>query len=128
MAEQFIFERLDALFALEHRVYPRVLPQNVAYPAVVYQRLSTERMSAFGRDVTQVETIMQVDVYGARSQGASAFATVATEVRRAVQRQRGVAGTVTVSDTFIDGERDDYEDETNLYRKSYDIRVWYGET
>ena len=28
---------------------------------------------------------------------------------------------------MITGERDDYEDETNLYRKSYDVRVWYRE-
>ena len=26
---------------------------------------------------------------------------------------------------YLDAERDEYEDETKLYRKSYDVRVWY---
>ena len=33
-----------------------------------------------------------------------------------------------VSDTFVDAERDDYEENTELFRKSFDIRPWYRET
>ena len=28
---------------------------------------------------------------------------------------------------YLDGERDDYEDDTELYRKSFDVRFWYRE-
>ena len=31
-------------------------------------------------------------------------------------------------DIFLDAERDDFEDDTELYRKSFDCRVWYTET
>ena len=34
----------------------------------------------------------------------------------------------TVLDTFIDAERDDYEENTKLFRKSFDIRAWYRES
>ena len=29
---------------------------------------------------------------------------------------------------MLEGERDDYEEDTELLRKSYDVRVWYRET
>ena len=31
----------------------------------------------------------------------------------------------SVYEHFIDAERDDYEDDTELLRKSFDVRVWY---
>ena len=40
MAEQAIYDQLAAVPALGNRVYPLVLPQNVQYPAAVYQRIS----------------------------------------------------------------------------------------
>ena len=45
-------------------------------------------------------------------------------MRMALQRYRGG----TILDTFIDAERDDYEENTELFRKSFDIRPWYRET
>ena len=31
-------------------------------------------------------------------------------------------------DMFLEAERDDFEEDTNLFRKSYDVRAWYRET
>ena len=67
---------------------------------------------------------IQVDVYGEGGKGYAAFIAVTEAVRAALQRQ----SSGTVIDMYLDAERDDYEDETKLYRKSYDVRAWYRET
>ena len=125
MAEADIYAVLSTgVAALGSRIYPLKLPQNVAYPAVVYQRISTVRHPAFKRDATAVEPVIQVDVYGHESAGYGAFWDVADAVRVALQRYSGG----TILDTFIDTERDDYEENTELFRKSFDIRPWHRET
>ena len=125
MAEADIYAALSTgVAALGSRIYPLKLPQDVAYPAVVYQRISAVRHSAFGRDATAAEPVIQVDVYGEEGKGYEVFADVADAVRMALQRYRGG----TILDTFIEAERDDYEENTELFRKSFDIRPWYRET
>ena len=123
MAEKAVFDQLDAIPALGGRVYPLQLPQNVIYPAVVYQRISALRFSAFGRDVTPVEASMQVDLYSEHGKGYAAFEAAAQFVRAALQRQ--TSGNALAM--FLDAERDEYEEDTDLYRKTYDVRVWYRE-
>ena len=120
MSEQAIYAQLAAVPALGDRVYALVLPQNVIYPAASYQRISATRYSAFGADASPVEATIQVDLYGQKSAGYGAFNILATAVRQALQRVRGVS-----LDMFIDAERDDYEEQ--IYRKTYDVRVWYRE-
>ena len=122
MSEQAIYAQLAAVPTLGDRIYALVLPPEVKYPAVSYQRISATRYSAFGADASPVEATIQVDLYGAFAAGYGAFNILATAVRQALQRVRGVA-----LDMFIDAERDDYEEDTELFRKSFDIRVWYRE-
>lgn len=126
MAEQAIYSQLSGVAALGNRVYPDKLPQNVAYPAAVYQQVGPEnRYPTFKRDTAGlVEATIQVDVYGQSSQGKAAFDAVAQAVRRALQRK----GSGNVEDMFIDTGRNEYEEDTDLYRKSYDVRAWYRET
>ena len=123
MAEQAIFDALSAIPALGNRVYPLVLPQNAEYPAVVFQRISGTRYSAFSRDAAAVEATIQVDIYAHRTSGFPSFRSTTEAVRAALQRH----STTTVFDMMLEGERDDFEDETGLFRKSYDVRAWYRE-
>ena len=125
MAEQAIYDQLSGFVtALDDRIYPLVLPQDVKYPAAVYQRVSAIRYSAFGGDVTAAEATIQVDIYDRRSVGYGVFRTLTEACRNALQRQTSGAAL----DMMIEGERDEYEDDTELLRKSFDIRVWYRET
>ena len=114
MSEQVIYDQLAAITALDGRVYPKVLPQDVQYPAATYQRISTTRYHAFGRDAEPVEPTIQVDVYDLHSKGQASFDVLTTAVRRALQRQSSGDGI----DNFLDAERDDYEENTRLDRKS----------
>ena len=124
MAEQAIYDQLDAITAFDSRIYPLVLPQDVQYPAATFQRISAPRVSAFRRDVEPVEATIQVDVYSHRGDGFAAHETLIEEVRAALQRQHSG----NAIDMMLETERDDYEEDTNLYRTSYDVRTWYRET
>ena len=128
MSEQAIYNRLNSeVTALGGRIYPMVLPQTVGYPAVTFQRISATRYSSFGVDDAPVEAVIQVDVYGRRNVDYGAHLTVADAVRSALQRYRDESATPPIYDIFIEAERDDYEDETDLFRKSFDVRAWYQE-
>lgn len=124
MAEQAIYTQLQTVTALGDRIYPLVLPQNVKYPAVTYERLDATRYSSFGDDETLAEATVEVSIYGRRNEGYEAHRSVTEACRAVLQRQ--AQGNVT--DMFLDDEEDDYEDATDLYVKTYDVRVWYTET
>lgn len=124
MSEQAIHGQLAAITAFDGRIYPLVLPQDVKYPAATYQRISAPRVSAFRRDVEPVEATIQVDVYSERGKGFPEHVTLTEAVRAALQRQ----SSGSVIDMMLETERDDYEEVTDLYRKSFDVRTWYRET
>ena len=124
MAEQAIYAQLSAIPALGNRIYSLTAPQNTATPYVTLQRISATRYSAFGDDVEPVEATIQVDLYALHSAGWTAFDATAQAVRAALQR----VSNTDIIDAFIDAERDDYEEDTELYRKSFDVRTWYRET
>ena len=124
MAEADLYAQLSGVTALGNRVYPLTAPQNVQHPYVTYQRISATRYSAFGGDASPVEGTWQVDLYSQFSGGYAPHNTTADAVRQALQRR----ATGDIIDTYIDAERDDYEEDTGLLRKSFDVRVWYRET
>ena len=123
MSEQAVYARLSVITGLGGRVYPMVLPQNVVYPAATFQRITTTRYYSFGRGPRMVEPTIQVDVYGRAALGQQAFDAVTGTVLSA----RGTDNEIADDGTFIDNDRDDYEDDTELLRKSIDARVWYRE-
>ena len=92
-----------------------------------YQRITTTRYPAFVRDASAVEATIQVDVYSPLESGYGALSTLAESVRGALQRVATPGGNPPVLDMLLDAERDEYEDETGLLRKSFDVRVWYRE-
>ena len=67
---------------------------------------------------------MQVDIYGRRDARHPRHSTPSlSPAGRALQRQHSG----DAIDMMLEGERDDYEEDTELFRKSYDVRVWYRE-
>ena len=66
-------------------------------------------------------------MYAAQGKGYEEFNTLVQSVRAVLQRQRTAGPNGALSTCFLDSERDDYEDDTKLYRKSFDVRVWYRE-
>ena len=68
MAEADLYAQLSAVAALGGRVYPLVLPQNITYPAVSYQRISAPRISTFNGDLDLVKATIQVELVRAEGQ------------------------------------------------------------
>ena len=125
MAEQAIYQRLrDSVSDLGGRIYPLVLPQDVAYPAAVYQQIGpTERVRGFKGTTNLRAGTFQVDVYSRRRAGYRVFKTVAKAVGDALEGFSNDSLSLDVS--YVENERGRYEDQTDLFRKSYDVDAWY---
>ena len=83
--------------------------------------------AAFGSTTNLREGTFQVDVYSRSGEGLSAFLTVAKAVGDALERFSNLTLTPALEVAYVENERDLYEDETELFRKSYDVRTWYRE-
>ena len=81
-----------------------------------------------------VEATIQVDIYSPLTAGYGALIDACvphgsrTPCAAPCSAWPRHSGNPPVYDAFIDAERDDYEDDTELLRKSFDVRVWYRET
>ena len=123
------FAGLSAL--VSDRIYPVTLPQNVEMPAVSYRRVSAERVSAMGVDTGLVRARFQFDCWsGEHKNGDSGTfdeaRAVAKQVRLALQRWRNTSGTV-VQDTFMVGDQDLHESDTETYHAALDFQIVYEE-
>ena len=126
MSEQAIYARLNSeVAALGGRIYPMVLPQNIQYPAATYQRIPpTTRYRTFGGYVPLVSATIQVDVYARRDLGYSSFKTIYDAVRDSLKQPPGS----DLDDIFLEDEDDDYEDDTDLFRRRFDVGTTYEES
>ncbi|MBN50031.1 MAG: hypothetical protein CMN85_10855 [Spongiibacteraceae bacterium] len=110
------------------RIYPAVLSQGAAFPAVSYFRVSGNRHWLMGSDAGIVHQRMQVSSW---SQGVENYLQadqVAQEVRKALQRQRGTINGVEVIDILQDGDGAIiFEDEIEVYQAISDYQVIYRE-
>lgn len=138
------------------RIYPSIVPQRSTFPCVVYNQINSARTSVMGQDTGTVESVWQLDVYAQSYAGARELAVavrktiqryrgwtpVAINADQVCERdndtvrqrspdqvvQRTLVGTKLLQQIFIDADTDFFEDDTQLYRVSIDIRVWYDES
>ena len=101
----------------ESRIYPVIMPQGAAFPAVVYQRVSAMQESALDSDANLVQYRHQIDAWAKSYDEAH---RVAQQVRAAVLRYSDGG----FSDIHVDTMVDDYDVEGDAYRVILDIRPW----
>jgi len=116
------------------RIYPKVLPQNVTYPAIRYQRISTARgqfrvMTRSGGKATRQQPRFQLDSYGLTE---SSVQAVAAAVRAALDGYAGVAATLKIDQILIEDEGGDLEldvgdDSASVNRVRQDYLVSHAE-
>ena len=111
---------VPALTALvSSRVYPLVLPQNAALPAIAYQRISGPREHSHSGPSGLAHPRIQLACWAATYAEAKAVA--------AALRQ-GIDGNRTFCQAcFVESDIDDYEPETKLWRVIVDAVVWHSE-
>lgn len=105
-------------------IYPLMVPQGAALPAVTYRRVSGERVHAMVDDPGLAYPRIQVDAWGATYASAKA---VADQVIDCLQRWSGTVETVIVQDTYFSGDMDIYDPETERWQVSMDFIVWHLE-
>lgn len=94
------------------RVFPVTAPQDVTEPHIVYSRVSTARETAMGDDLGVARARVQVSCFATSQISAHA---IAAQVRDALQRFRGTAGSTEVLDTFVEDEGETYSDTALLF-------------
>lgn len=104
------------------RIYPR-LPQNVTFPAIRYQRITTTRQHALDATVGVTDATVQVDCMAASY---SAAKSLADSVRTLLHGYRGAWGTLTAHLVSLETENDMYEQDgdevTHWVTQRY--RIW----
>lgn len=116
---------LSALTVL--RVYPLKMPQDVTLPAIVWQRISGERVGAMGADTGLVLARFQFTVWDDDFDGLIA---VAEQLRLALARW-STSGPPVVQQVFFMAETDLFEAakerEAEAYGRAADYLVAYEE-
>jgi len=109
---------VSALIGL--RLYPGLAPQNVGYPAVVYQRISAVPESLMTDDTDILRERFQMTVLAEDYATASA---TAIQVKAAFQRWQGTEASVIVEDSFLSGDIDLYNPDTELHQRAIDFEI-----
>lgn len=125
MIEQALFAHLTADPALAAlvalRIYPEILPQNSAMPAITYQRVSTLIYNTrdggeFQRPRFQFGAYASTPLAAVQLAEALAAALVAFRLSEAPR----------VDVTLIEGRSQTYDPDTKLYRQTLDAFVWHA--
>jgi hypothetical protein len=123
-----IHARLAAYTDLTDLVSTRIwrvrAPDIQTLPYVVIHRISTTPNHVMGADTTPTEARIQISVYDDDGPGCDA---AALEVKNALSRWSGTAGTVTFQHVFFEDENDQYDEDSNYFQKNLDFRVFYEE-
>jgi hypothetical protein len=113
---------------LSTRVYPEVLPQNVIYPAIVYQQIDGDRVHVMGNDSNLANTEWQLTCWGDTITSARA---IAAQLRAALQNYSGTmggAGGVTVQRVYIQpGEASGQDAGTLRFYVRQSYLIWHEE-
>jgi len=122
--EELLVARLTGYPALAalvgNRVYPLVLPQNVALPAMTYQRISTLRVRSHSGPSGLAHPRFQ---FACWADSYAEAANVTRVLRLALDGFKLTPGGAALSENEID----DYEAETGRWRINADYIIWHSE-
>lgn len=118
---------VDAMVA--DRIYPRRLPAEPTFPALVYQLINQPRDYAHDGPSKLARPTVQVSCWGGGGDSAVADAErLADRVRAALDGFSGrLGGGMIVGGLMLIDERDDQEPDTGWVRKIQDWRTWRRE-
>ena len=109
------------------KVYPLVLPQDVALPAVTYQRISDPPEHAMGTDAAIYHPRYQINCWANTYTGVQALAAqVKAALRDYTSSAMGGTGGETVHRVFYEGAYGDYDSNAGEYRETLDFIIWYS--
>lgn len=112
------------------RVYPMLVPQGAAYPAITYQIVSNNHIRSHGGSSQLAYVRVQINSWAATAAAADSLQEL---IRNRMDGYAGTMGSVTVQSCFLDGERDAFEpspgDEADrIYGYRQDFTIAYTES
>lgn len=102
------------------RLYPLAIPETGKVPAVVYQRISSQRVLALDGSSSANSPRIQFSCYAASFGQAK---QIAMKLYESLDCFRGVLGNKTKAAVLMADNRDDFEQETGRYRCGVDFFV-----
>jgi len=106
------------------RIYPSIIPQRVASPALAYWRVSTVRQQLFDHPAADAAVRYQID---AQADSYPVARELAGALRRALNGYRGTLDGEHIHHLVLAGEQDIYDTETGAHRVALDIIVTHDE-
>lgn len=102
------------------RLYPGIAPQDVTLPAVVYQRVSSVPESLLTADTNVTRDRFQFTVLASSYES---LVNVGVQVKAAFQRWQGTEASVIIEDSYLTGDVDLYQDDTEIFGKAIDFEI-----
>lgn len=116
----------DTTVDVSSRIYPLRLPQGYTLPAISYQRISAERVHELSGPTGWAWARFQLDCW---SSSYSGVRSLAESVRQSLDGYKGILGGGShVGGIYIEGERDLFEEDAEIYRVTMDFLIPYKET
>jgi len=106
------------------RLFPVVIPQDVALPSVAYQRISGAREYALDGRSGLARPRIQFTCVGNRYSDAR---NAANALREVLSGYRGTVDGVWIQAAFLENEDDAFTDDSGLYSVQQDYFIWYRE-
>lgn len=100
-----------------YRIYPVLLPQDSAYPAISYQNISNNPINHLSGESNQQNDRVQIDCWAETNDQAHAMADA---VKLAMQGSANNFKAIRL--TRIDLP---YDNDTKLFRVNQDFSIWY---
>ena len=107
-----------------NRIYPMILPQNTALPAVSYQRISAIRERSHEGPSGLAHPRFQFSCWGDTYKQVK---DVAEQIRFALDGYKGIMNEVHIDAIYIEDDRDVYDPKTKIYHIAIDAVIWHEE-
>ena len=109
------------------RIYPNVIPQDAAMPAVAYQRISTVRDMAHDGPTGMAHARFQFTCSAALYSTARSLANAIRVALDGFSGTMGGAGGVAVEASFVENDSDGYNQAGGEYVVRLDVRIIHHE-
>lgn len=106
------------------RIEPSVLPEDTRYPAVRYERISTDRQYTQDGPTGKPNALFQIDSF---AKDVDAAFDLSESIRKAMDGFKGPMGAEKVDGTFSDDQDAHYNEDSETYRVRQDWRIYHTE-
>lgn len=109
--------KITVTSSISTRIYPLIVPQQSALPAITYARISGGQENNLSGYSSMENPRIQIDCW----------ALTYKEVKTIAENVHTVLNTTTTFSAVLISDMDFYEDDVELYRESMDFKIWNRE-